>query len=64
MKGLLLHYSDKFLAEHNYIRHIALAFANYCLEYEITEPTYGDYAKFKEQGFDYYDKHIENANNL
>ena len=39
----------------------ALRFANYCGEMEVFTPTHFDYQRFIEQGADYYDKHVENA---
>jgi len=42
-----------------------LGFANYCLEMEVIEPTFGHVlAYIKQGGWDYYRKHIENANGV
>ena len=42
-----------------------LGFANYCLEMEVIEPTFKHVlAYIKQGGWDYYRKHIENANGI
>jgi hypothetical protein len=42
-----------------------LGFANYCLEMEVIEPTFEHILAYTKQGgWDYYRKHIENANGV
>ena len=39
----------------------ALRFANFCYEYGILEPVHQDYMKFLDQGAEYYDEMVKQA---